>query len=147
MQVIVRPLDSEGIQSVLTARLKRRADSHARALSMNLPKMTAYINSGRAEEIGAMKDRRLVSDLQLHPEQRLANMLLFRIPIEQNDKDEDTKQFSMLEWLLRARDHLTSGDLDQALVELHNMKMALGSAIVPDSLNVDTDAWADVTFA
>ena len=153
MPVTITPADNAVIRATLARRKASREETEKmiRRMAAITPNefnlnMVARYDSGRAAEIDALRDRRVVASLSTHPKQRLLDALAYWLPIEQSDRDEDTKDFSMLPWLLRIQKHLEADDLDAALLEMRDMKRSL-QGCVPDGLDLGGDEWVDVTFA
>ena len=150
MPVTITPTTPATIRAALDRRKASRDHTekvirHMASISPNEfnLKMVARYDSGRAAEMAALRDRRVVASLSTHPKQRLLDALAYWLPIEQADED---KEFSMLPWLLRAQKHLEAGDLDAALLEMRDMKRSL-QGCVPEGLDVGGDEWVDVSFA
>ena len=150
MPVTVTPADTAVIRATLDRIKASREETEKwiRRLAATAPNefnlnMVARYDSGKAEKMAALRDRRVVESLSNHPKERLLDALDFWLPIEKADKDKD---FSMLPWLLRIQKHLEADDLDAALLEMLAMKRSL-QGCVPDGLDVEGDEWVDVSFA
>jgi len=154
MSVAIRPLDTAAIHQLLARRKASRAETEAtfRRVAEVYPgehakKILDHYDSGRAEAHGVRMDSVVVESLKQTPKERLLTALAYWIPIQENDTDEDTKQYSMLPWLLRIQEHLGEDDLTAAFLEMRDMEAALGGT-VPDGLSViHGDEWCDVIFS
>lgn len=151
MPITLRTLKRDHLLCILARRSserKARAEIARERLAAfdceALRKTVEYHDSGRAEKVGRFADARLVNDLRKHPADRLRAMLDYWLPLEKEENDTP-EEYKMLPWLVQAHECLSSGDLEGAFYAMRDLGSKRG-ALVPESLDMTSDTWADVIF-
>jgi hypothetical protein len=147
MKVEIRyPLPRKEIDALTRKRMEQVEITKQRARDTGIAKLVATVNSGRFDRHAQSEDKHVRKELAVHPATRLRSALAYFLPEARREYEEENEfpEHNMYPYYVRMGVMLREGDLEGALLVLHEMAKKNDAPLIPDSLNINTDYWADV---
>lgn len=147
MKVEIRfPLPVKEIDALTRKRMENLEIVKQRARDTGIASLIADVNSGRFDLLTRREDKHVRKELAIQPAARLRSALACFLPEAKRDYEEDNEfpEHNMYPYYVRTGRLLLNGNLEEALLVLHEMAKKNDAPLIPDSLNLNTDYWADV---